>query len=247
MVKSTAALLFLAAALPAFSQSPAFDAASIKLSRAGNDSSSWNSRLGYLEMKNQTLQRLVAIAYGFTDEQRVLGGPKWVASDRFDIVARAAGPAKDPELLRMLQNLLAERFQLAIHRHTKSGSGFSLVAIKGGLKIRPDETDGRQVWNSSRGKIVAQRTSMPRLAQSLTGLLGAPVVDMTDAKGVYSFTLEWTPDAPGRTGADGLPVSGAGGSTLDDVLAHQLGLKLENKKLPIDVVVIERAEKPSEN
>jgi uncharacterized protein (TIGR03435 family) len=85
-------------------------------------------------MQNQTLQRLVAIAYGFNDEQRVLGGPKWVASDRFEVEARAVGPAKDPELLLMLQNLLAERFQLAVHRETKNGSGFSLAPVKGGLK-----------------------------------------------------------------------------------------------------------------
>jgi uncharacterized protein (TIGR03435 family) len=149
-------------------------------------------------MKNQTLQRLVAIAYGFTDKQRVLGGPKWVGSDRFDVEARAVGPAKDPELLLMLQNLLVERFHLAIHRETKNGSGFSLALDEGGLKIHPDETEGKQVWNSRRGKVVAERVSMARVAESLTGLLGAPIVDMTDAKGRYSLTLEWTPAAAHR-------------------------------------------------
>jgi uncharacterized protein (TIGR03435 family) len=198
-------------------------------------------------MKNQTLQRLVAIAYGFNDEQRVLGGPKWAGSDRFDIEARALGPAKDPELLLMLQNLLAERFHLAVHRDTKNGSGFSLVPIKNSLKISPDETEGKQAWNSSRGKIVAQRISMTKLAESLSRLLGTSVVDMTDAKGLYTFTLEWTPDSPNRTGADGSPVPIPAGPSLEEVLASQLGLKLENKKLPIDVVVIDKAEKPPEN
>jgi uncharacterized protein (TIGR03435 family) len=60
----------------------------------------------------------------FNDEQSVLGGPKWVGSDRFDIEARAVGPAKDPGLLLMLQNLLADGFQLALHRETKNGAGF---------------------------------------------------------------------------------------------------------------------------
>jgi uncharacterized protein (TIGR03435 family) len=226
MVKRIAVLLFLAAASPASSQPAAFDAASIKPSKIGADSSSWNSRLGYIVMKNQTLQRLVAIAYGFTDEQRVLGGPKWVGSDRFDVEARAVGPAKDPELLLMLQNLLVERFHLALHREAKNGSGFSLALVKGGLKIHPDETEGKQVWNSRRGKIVAERVSMARVAESLTGLLGAPVVDMTDAEGRYSFTLEWTPDAPHAARLDGTPAAAPSGPSLEDVLGSKLGLKL---------------------
>ena len=247
MMKCIGALLSLAAAFPAFCQPAAFDAASIKPSQIGTDSSSWNSRLGYIVMKNQTLQRLVAIAYGFTDEQRVLGGPKWGGSDRFDVEARAVGPAKDPELLLMLQNLLAGRFHLVVHRETKNGSGFSLALVKGGLKIHPDETEGKQVWNSRRGKIVAERVSMARVAESLTGLLGAPVVDMTDAKGRYSFTLEWTPDAPHTAGPDGTSAAAPSGPSLEDVLGSQLGLKLENRKLSIDTIMIDKAEKPTEN
>jgi uncharacterized protein (TIGR03435 family) len=247
MPKSAAALLFFAAMVAGFSQSPAFDAASIKPSKVGTDSSSWNSRLGYMVMKNQTLQRLVAIAYGFTDEQRVLGGPKWIGSDRFDIEARAVGPAKEPELLMMLQNLLSERFHLAVHRETKNGSGFSLALVKGGLKIHPDETEGKQLWNSKRGKIVAERVSMAKVADSLTGLLGAPVVDVTDTKGRYSFMLEWNPEAPHTAGPDGTLAAATSGPSLEDVLGSQLGLKLENRKLAIDVIVIDKAEKLTEN
>lgn len=88
---------------------------------------------------------------------------------------------------------------------------------------------------------------MARLAESLTGLLGAPVVDETDAKGRYSFTLEWTPDAPHTAGPDGTSAAAPGGPSLEDVLGSQLGLKLENRKLPIDVIVIDKAEKPTEN
>lgn len=225
---------------------PAFEAASIKLSKTGGDSSSWNSHLGYLVMKNQTLQKLVAISYGITDEQRVSGGPKWIGTDRFDIEARAAGPAKDPELLLMLQSLLAERFQLAIHHETKHGLGFALVPLRGGIKVHPDETEGKQLWNSSRGKIVAQRISMVKFAEALTRMVGAPVSDETGVKSLCTFTLEWTPDTPNSAGAD-RPPGGMAGPSLDDVLAEQLGLKLSNRKMPIDVVVIDGAEKPSAN
>jgi uncharacterized protein (TIGR03435 family) len=147
----------------------------------------------------------------------------------------------------MLQNLLAERFQLTVHRETKNGPGFSLALIKGELKIHPDETEGKQVWNSRRGKIVAERVPMTKVAQALTGLLGDPVVDVTDAKGLYSFTLEWTADAPHMAGADSASPVTPTGPSLEDVLASQLGLKLETRKLPIDLIVIDKAKKPTEN
>jgi uncharacterized protein (TIGR03435 family) len=240
-------LLFLAAGVPIFSQSPVFDAASIKVSKPGAERSGWHSRTGYIVMENQSLRRLVAIAYGFHDEQRAVGGPKWADSDRFDIEARAAGAAQQPELLLMLQNLLAERFHLAVHRETRSGPVLALAAIRSGIKIQPDETEGKERWNSNRGRLVAERIPMAGLAESLARVLGTPVIDLTGAKGLYSFTLEWTPDSPNRSGADGSPVTASPGPSLDEVLASQLGLKLESKKLPIDVVVIEKAEKPTEN
>jgi hypothetical protein len=95
------------------SAAPSFDAASIKASNAKDESSSWNTRLGYLVMRNQTLNACIRIAYGLKVDQ-IAGGPKWLDSDRFDIEARATGPAKDPELLAMLQTLLAEGFRLKI-------------------------------------------------------------------------------------------------------------------------------------
>jgi len=196
-------------------------------------------------MRNQTLQRLVAIAYAVTDD-RVLGGPRWSAFDGFDVEARAIGPAREPELLQMLQQLLAERFQLVVHREKKNTSGFSLTA-KGGLKIHPDETQGQPVWNSSKGKIIAQRISMETLAVALTRLLGTPVIDQTNAKGRYSFTLEWTPEARSQAVPESAQSGGPTGPSLDEVIAQQLGIKLERKKLPIEVIVIDRAEKPTEN
>jgi uncharacterized protein (TIGR03435 family) len=88
---------------------------------------------------------------------------------------------------------------------------------------------------------------MTRVAQALTGLLGDPVVDVTNAKSLYSFTLEWNPDAPHMAGADGASAAAPSGPSLEDVLGSQLGLKLENRKLAIDLFVIDKAEKPTEN
>jgi len=223
-----------------------FEAASIKPSKVHEGGTSWHSRLGYLVMKNQPLRRLVAIAYGVNEDQ-VSGGPKWTDSDRFDIEARAAGPAKDPELLLMLQHLLAERFQLAVHRESIIVQGYALVPLKSGLKIRPDDTEGKSKWNSHRGEVVAERITMARLAESLGRVLGAPVVDATGLAGAYTFNLEWTPKVQQPAASrEGLATDPSGPS-LFDVLAQKLGLRLENRKLPRDKLVIDNAEKPSEN
>src|SRR5262249_46279049 len=129
MKRTIPILMFAAVVLPMIGQPQSFDAASIKPSKSAEDGTSWHSRTGYLVMKNQPLRRLVAIAYGINEDQ-VSGGPKWVDSDRFDIEARAAGPARDPELLAMLQQLLAERFQVAVHRESGMAAGYVLVPIK---------------------------------------------------------------------------------------------------------------------
>jgi uncharacterized protein (TIGR03435 family) len=167
-------------------------------------------------------------------------------SDRFDIVARAAEPADNPKLILMLQSTLAERFQLAVHRETKSFSGFALMPAKNGLKIRPDETEGGERSNSSRGKLVVERISMEALAKSLTRIMGVPVADATDTKGVFTFTVEWTPESTPAAGTDGV-LPDAPGPSLFTVLQQQLGLKLESKKVSTEVVVIDKAEHPTEN
>jgi uncharacterized protein (TIGR03435 family) len=93
-----------------------------------------------------------------------------------------------------------------------------------------------------------QRISMPKLADSLARQLGTPVVDMTDIKGRFSFTLEWAPENPRPAATpDGVLPEAPAGPSLFTVLAQELGLKLESKKLPIEMIVIDKAEKPTEN
>lgn len=247
MTKTVPIFLFLSCVPPGFSQPdrPAFEAASIKPSKGNDGHSSWHSRPGYVVMNNQTLKALVGIAYSVPAD-RVLGGPKWIESDRFDIVARAAEPADGPKLLMMLQSTLTERFQLAVHRETKSVSGFALVPAKNGLKIHPDETDGGSSSNSSRGKFVAQRFSLEALAKSLTRIMGVPVADATDTKGVFTFTLQWVPESTPAAGTDGV-LPDAPGPSLFTVLQQELGLKLESRKVPTEMIIIDKAEKPTEN
>ena len=212
---------------------PAFDSVSIKPGKSDRQGYSWNSSTGYIVMKNPSLRMLVSIAYGVR-EDRVLGGPKWSDADRFDIEARAEGPAKDPELLLMLRRLLTDRFHLAMHRENRTIEGYSLVPIKETLKIRPDETPGPSKSSGSPNKFEAHSITMGKFADFLSRRLGTPVTDSTNAKGVYTFTLEWPPDAP-------MP------ETLFDTVAQHLGLKLLNRKMPAEVIVLDSAEKPGEN
>jgi uncharacterized protein (TIGR03435 family) len=249
MTKAIASLslLFATAQLVAQTAAPSFEAASIKPSNAKDDTSSWNSRLGYLVMRNQTLNALIRIAYDMEADQ-VTGGPKWLDTDRFDVEAKAAGPAKDPELLTMLQTVLAERFQLKFHRETKLVPGYAMVLAKGGLKVHPVEANGKQRMNWGKGRLTAERASMKRLAETLSRMLGSPVVDTTGIPGEFSFQLEWTPEnSPSPSLAGAIPADAPIGPSLFTVLQQDLGLRLEPRKAPIDVLVIDRAEKPSEN
>ena len=240
------ALCTMLSLVDAFAQAsaPTFEVASVKPSNTPTGSSSWHSRTGYLVIRNQTLNDLIRIAYQLKADS-VSGGPNWITSDRFDIEARSTGPAKDPELLAMLQTLLAERFQLKLQRSTKLVPGYALVVAKGGLKIRPVEAGGSKT-NTGRGKMIAERTSMDKLAEMLARTIGAPVVNMTDTAGVFTYQLEWSPESTQVSARPDVD-DAALGASLFTVLQQQLGLKLEPRKEPIQVLIVEKAERPEAN
>lgn len=218
---------------------PQFEVASIKPSNDGPGSSGISTNNGRLSGRNVTLKRCVRSAYG-VQEAQILGGPKWLDEDRYYIEAKASGPAGDRELSIMLQSLLAERFQLALHRETRTLPGLALVVGKGGLKAKPSATSSSSRTNSSRGIIQAERCSMTQLALKVSEVLRLPVADMTNVQGDFDFKLEWTPD-------DGDKSIAASGPSIYAALQEQLGLKLQSRKVPVEVLVIDHAEKPSEN
>ncbi len=220
----------------AFAQSPAFETATIKPSKDEPGHSGSHTRTGRIVMSGQTLKSLICKAYRVKDFQ-VSGGPKWIDGDRFDINAKAEGAADSPELLLMLRTLLADRFQLAFHHEEKIASTYALVVVKSGLKIKPAADGATSQSNGSRGKLTAQGVTMSKLADILEREMGGPVTDLTGVSGGYDFTLEWSTEGD----ANDLQ------SALLAALQQQLGLKLEMRKLPVDLLVIDRAEKPSEN
>lgn len=231
---------------------PAFEVASIKPSpdAPGSVSGIFETK-GRISAKNVTLKRCVRGAYDIPESQ-ILGGPKWADEDRYYIEAKAAVPAGDHELMLMLQTLLAERFKLAFHREQRPVSGYRLVLGKGGLKARASVPDKGSTGNSRRGRIDAEGYTINQLALRLSEVLHRPVLDATGTAGKFDFKLEWTPDdmqaklPSGDQRAGGAPDAGVGPSIFA-ALQEQLGLKLETGKILAAVLVIDSAEKPSEN
>ncbi len=175
------------------------------------------------------------------------------------------------ERQRMLQALLADRFKLTVQHETKELSMYALVVAKSGPKLqeaKPDDTypngvkgpDGvgrPGMMRMGRGEVTGQGLPMTALAKLLTTQLGRTVVDKTGLTGKYDFKLQWTPDesegamfkGPG-TGPQGTaspPASDTSGPSIFTAIQEQLGLKLESQKGPVEVLVIDRVEKPSEN
>ena len=228
---------------------PAFEAASIKPSSDPPGSSGIFESKGRINAKNVTLRRCVRGAYDVPEPQ-VLGGPKWVDEDRYYIQATAGGPAGDHDLMLMLQTLLADRFKLVLHREQRAIPGFRLVLGKGGLKAQASAPGRDSFGNSRRGRIDAEGCTMAQLALKLSEVLHRPVLDATEVTGKFDFKLEWTPDDMQAKPLSGDQHSGStpdSGPSIFAALQEQLGLKLESGKVPAEVLVIDSAEKPSEN
>jgi uncharacterized protein (TIGR03435 family) len=260
-VASTAAFAQFEAARPSFA------VASVKPSGADNGQSRFETNPSMLRLTNQTLRLTnqtlrgcIRAAYAGggapLKEYQVIGGPKWIDSVRYDIIAKATGRANGQQLVQMLQTLLAERFQLVVHRDTRPVPGYALVLSKGGLRILPDSAEGdppRAI--PDRGSLTFQRAPITWLPRMLTNILDTPVLDDTNLSGFYSFKLEWNPDeaapiAPvaGQATEAAATLSvppGIAPSALLAVLEQQIGLKLEPRKVPLEVVVIDHIERPS--
>lgn len=250
MTRILALTMFLAG--PAAAQPPApqpvFEAASIKPADPAAHGSSWNTRPGRITASNQTLRRCIMIAYDLKDYQ-VAGGPKWMNSEAYDIVAKLEDQGKPPtgkeidaQIRLALQALLAERFHLEVHRETRPMPAYTLVVAKNGFKLQPVEPKGGSSTNTGRGRLTATGISMERMAGTLSSVLDRPVVDNTGITGVFDLKLEWSPDENQETSLD-KPAA----ASIFTAIQEQLGLRLEAHKTDVSVIVVDRADKPSEN
>jgi uncharacterized protein (TIGR03435 family) len=229
------------------SQEPKFEVAAIRPATQDNHHNS-NSDKASWRGHNLSLKWLIARAYDI-DIGLVSGGPKWVDTESYDINAKIPeefAERKAAVIEVMMQNLLAERFQLMIHREPREVSGFELVVAEKGPKMKsasPDRKGSGTHTNNTHLK--ADNLTMESFAKNLSGQqdIGKLVVDKTGLSGGFDFELDWSPER-----------RGAGEGAADEerpgiftALQEQLGLKLKPAKIRVDAIVIDRAEKPSEN
>jgi uncharacterized protein (TIGR03435 family) len=210
---------------------------------------------GTLHVVNATLKDLIETAYDVRTLQ-VEGGPKWADSARYDVNASpgsrppgAAAPSPGWTNVRLkVQGLLKDRFQLQLHRETKTGPIYSLAIAKGGIKskVLVVTKNPHRGINAGPGTMLGEAASMTDLTTRLSRILGRPVVNNTGLGDNYDFKVEWTPDAA-PSAPDGQPMETALGPSLFAALQQQLGLRLEATKGPVDILVIDHVERPSEN
>jgi uncharacterized protein (TIGR03435 family) len=219
---------------------PAFEAASIKPNNSALAASYSHVRPDNLDIQNESLHHIVSEAFGIQDHQ--LQGPDWMRSERFDIVAKASMGAGNSgqKLFAMLQTLVVERFKLQTHRETKEFPVLGLVAVKSGFKLQEVSAEGGSSQNSSSAEggveLKATRTTMQQFAGWISRTLDRPVVDMTGIQGEYAFVLKYAREEKGEAGTMTHPV-------LPLAIQEQLGLRLEKRTAPIQVVVVDHVEK----
>ena len=145
---------------------------------------------GTVTMRNMTLRSSIKWAYHVFDYQ--ITGPDWLGSERYDIIAKAKGPATEEDMRPMMQALLAERFKLALHRQTKEVSAYVLVIAKGGPKFKESQGEGEPLLepNQKTMSFSAKRVPLSFMTDKLSDLFRAPIVDMTGLTGKYEVTID---------------------------------------------------------
>jgi len=239
------AILALVAAGFAVAQSanaPAFEVASIRLHQGRAPYVGFKPSGSRFDVSAVSVVGMVMFAYDLKTYQ-IQGGPAWAESDAWDITAKAPGPSEPSraQFKQMLQELLADRYRLSFHHETKEITVYALVvAGKNKPKLQETAADSQSRLSLGAKLMTVTKGSMDQLANQLSHWAGIdlPVIDKTGLKGEYDYKLTWT-DAEEK----GATTEGDWSAILED----QLGLKLTSQKAPIEMLVIDRAEKPSEN
>ena len=243
---------------------PAFEVAAIKPNKSGGGHSSSGFNNGRFTAQNVSVKILIQYdAYAIPGPQ-ILGGPDWLGSQRFDIDAKvddttAERMDKLPYLQRnllmhqLVQQLLADRFKLAVHWEQKEFPVYALVAAaKNGPGLHPAKDPNKDSRSSNNGSLTDEGVTMTDLAQQMTQILsrevGRIVIDKTSLQGKYDLTLTWSPDNHSANFTNASADNAAPlGPSIFTAVKEQLGLKLEATKAPVEVLVIDHIEAPSEN
>ncbi len=249
-----------------------FDVTVIKPTPAGTQGSRQSMGPdGGFTMINMPVRELITFAYNIREFQ-LSGEPGWVGIDRYDVTSKidTAGVREplDPrtmtdqqrqtradQMRERVRSLLADRFKLVVHRETKEAPVYALRVAKSGPKLEEaKEIGGRQGLSTQRGRVQGFAAPMGMLATMLSMNVGRLVIDKTGLMQKYNFVLTFVPEV-GTNGTMGLkgpseviePATDPSGATLFTALQEQLGLRLESERAPVDTIVIDHIEKPSEN
>lgn len=231
---------------------PAFEVVSIHpvSSSAGKMGKNAPIDAGLLRYSSITLLRLITNAYQVEWYQVV--GPSWLQAERYEINAKLPAGSTRDQIPLMLQAMLTERFHFASHSETREIPVYALVLAKGGPKMRPAEVRDPQVGMmllSPTKRGIKGRTDLDEFTFLLKApgdrtLADRPIFNMTGLSGLFDFRLEWSVDNPAPSG----PPDGNAGPDIFSAIHDQLGLKLEPRKMPVKVVVVDSVDKvPTEN
>jgi len=197
---------------------------------------------GSLTMRNVTLASIIRWAYNLRPFE--LSGPDWLTEKRFDIAGKAAETTSEDQLRLMLRGMLSDRFKLAVHQQAKELSSFVLTE-RGAPKLKAVEGSGEGSMTGAALSFEGHGMTMLRLANILSSGLKVPVIDQTGLDGHYDFKLDMRPYFTARQPGDP-PLDLMGIAVI--AVQEQLGLKLEARKMPIDILVVDHAERaPTEN
>jgi uncharacterized protein (TIGR03435 family) len=228
---------------------PEFDVASVKRAvppAGGRFNPDMKLTPGRFMCTSMPLRNLLLRAYALKDYQ--FSGPDWMRSEFYDLNATMPPSTSTEDMQLMLQSLLNDRFKIVARRETKELPVYGLVVSKNGSKLKEVPLAfGRSSF--SRGVFHAPSIDMPHLAQMLSSSVDRPVLDMTGLKGFFEVKLDWTPDDGRRPQGDGADASGPPvGPSIYTAVQEQLGLTLSPRKAPIEMLIVDRAEKiPAEN
>jgi uncharacterized protein (TIGR03435 family) len=256
--------VFVLLAAPLLAQAPAvpadlrFEVASLKPSLPGASPNGIRPAEGGMRYiaNNCPINLMIMVAYRVKRDQ-IVGGPSWLTTDLYDMEAKADKPSSPDELHTMLMNLLVDRMQLKFHREQRDMRRYALTVDKDGPKLTPHEAqNAHDPWidivpeKFLHLKFTATCAPMEYVAFHLAQLVDRPVVDMTGLKGGYDFTMSYTADLP-----PGFPEGGkingedpdTSGPNIFQAVNQQLGLELKADRGPVQVIVIDHAEKPAAN
>ena len=224
-----------------------WDVVSIKPHKELDSSGSMYMRPDGIEINNLTIHSLFWGAFEIRSQDQIAGWPSWADSDHFDVRAKLSaedaevwhklrGEERSRQWHQLMRQILEGRFAMKAHIEKRTLPVYDLVVAKNGPKLKESAPDEAGLNNYAPGKISAKSTLITSLVVSLSGNVGRMIIDKTGLTGKYDVELTWAPNNEPDAGP-----------SIFTAIQEQLGLKLESSKAPVDVVVIDHLERPSEN